>query len=155
MIFGRLCSLLPLAASAVLLSSCKPVGLQGDDQFAWAIEGASSTGPPIVRVKLTNSQNGVGSVRCLTSSTLIYAILSEAGLRATDANWQSAVKTALNSRDHSFNFVRPEPWRAINAEARGYTGMELAKGCKLIEEGKSAALDDRSGRVYEGRRFPM
>lgn len=142
-----------MVASALLLMSCGPAGLQRQDQFEWAISGAGSTSPPIVRVNLKDAQNGPDRIRCLTSATLVYAIMKDEGGTTTESNWNRAVSVALASRDHSFRFARPQAWNVINQALR-YEGSELGKGCALIEKGKSAVWADMQARVVQGPRFP-
>lgn len=140
-------------ASALLLMSCGPAGLQRQDQFEWAISGAGSTSPPIVRVNLKDVPNGPERIRCLTSATLVYAIMKEESGTTTEGSWNRAVSMALASRDHSFRFARPQAWNVINQALR-YEGSELGKGCALIERGKSAVWADIHGQVVQGPRFP-
>jgi hypothetical protein len=140
---------------AVLVTSCGAGGLQRQDQFAWAIGGVGSTSPPIVRVRLKNARDDTGSIRCMFSDTLIDAIQLEEGLPSTQEGYERAISFALAPRDHSFRFVRPESWKVIAARSRGYTGIELRRGCAMIEEGKSALWADIQARVVEGPHFPM
>lgn len=141
-------------ALALLIVSCRTAGLQRQDQFVWAIAYADSTSPPIVRVRLTRAQDGVDHIQCLTSESLIYAIMEDKRLRGIEGGWNRAVSIALASRDHSFQFVRSEAWKVVN-EAVRYTGSQLRKGCGLIEQGKSALWSDMDGQAVEGPRFPL
>lgn len=144
----------PLVLSAFLTVSCGPSGLQREDQFAWAIrEGAGSTSPPIVRVRLSNGQNGTGSIRCVFSDTLVEAIMTELGVPQTEAGYERAISFALASRDHNFRFIRPASWKVISA-GRGIMTAELAKGCELIQQGHSALWADMQAKVIMGPQFP-
>ena len=139
---------------AVLTASCSPAGLQRQDQFAWAIEGAYSTSPPIVRVRLTESPNGSGAIRCMFGRTLIDAIMREKRLPMTEMGYREAVAFALSARDHSYRFVRPASLKVIN-ESQGIMDAGLLKGCELIKHGKSALWADMQATVVEGPHFPM
>jgi hypothetical protein len=139
---------------ALLTASCSPAGLQRQDQFAWAIEGADSTSPPIVRVRLTDSPNGSGAVRCMFGRTLIDAIMQEKRLPMTKMGYREAVAFALSAHDHSYRFVRPASLKVING-SQGIMDAGLLKGCKLIEHGKSALWADMQATVVEGPHFPM
>ena len=139
---------------ALLSGSCSPAGLQRQDQFAWAIDGADSTSPPIVRVRLTDSPNGSGAVRCMFGRTLIDAIMQEKRLPITEMGYREAVAFALSAHDHSYRFVRPASLKVIN-ESQGIMDAGLLKGCKLIEHGKSALWADMQATVIEGPHFPM
>jgi hypothetical protein len=145
---------LSMAVAVLFVGSCRPAGLQRQDQFEWAIEGAGSTSPPIVRVRLTDGQNSTGSIRCMFSDSLIDTIMREMGLPMTDEGYRQAVSFALASRGHSFRFVRPASWEVITA-TRGIMDAGLSKGCELIRQGKSALWADMQARVVEGPHFPL
>lgn len=139
---------------ALLTGSCSPAGLQRQDQFAWAIEGANSTSPPIVRVRLTDSSNGSSAVRCMFGRTLIDAIMQEKRLPTTEMGYREAVAFALSAHDHTYRFVRPASLKVIN-ESQGIMDAGLLKGCELIKHGKSALWADMQATVVEGPYFPM
>lgn len=143
-----------LVVVALLTVSCSPTGLQRQDQFAWAMEGAGSTSPPIVRVRLVDAQNRAGIVRCMFGRTLVDGIMQEKNLPMTDAGYRQAVSYALASRDHSFRFVRPTALKVIN-ESQGMMDAGLLKGCELIKQGKSALWADMQATVIEGPHFPI
>lgn len=141
-------------AFGFVVTSCGPAGLQQQDQFDWAIKtGAASTSPTIVRVRLFDSSNGAGSIRCVYSDTLINAIMVENHLPLTKAGYEKAVSTALASRDHSFRFANTSA-RSVLTESHGIMDDGLSKGCKLIAQGKSALWADMQGAVVEGPHFP-
>jgi len=142
-------------ASAFIVTSCGPAGLQRQDQFDWAIRtGAGSTSPPIVRVRLLDTPNGAGSIRCVFSDTLINAIMIENRLPLTKAGYDKAVSTALATRDHRFRFASTSA-RSVLTESHGIMDDGLSKGCKLIEQRKSALWADMQGAVVEGPHFPL
>ncbi len=142
-------------ASAFVVASCGPAALQRQDQFDWAIKtGAGSTSPPIVRVRLLDTSNGAGSIRCVFSDTLINAIMVENRLPLTKAGYDEAVFTALASRDHSFRFANTSA-RSLLTESHGIMDDGLSKGCKLIDQGKSALWADMQGAVVQGPHFPL
>lgn len=141
-------------AFGFVVTSCGPAGLQRQDQFDWAIKtGAGSTSPSIVRVLLFDSSSGAGSIRCVYSDTLINAIMVENRLPLTKAGYEEAVSTALASRDHSFRFANTSA-RSVLTKTHGIMDDGLSKGCRLIEQGKSALWADMQGGVVEGPHFP-
>lgn len=139
---------------ALLIASCSPAGLQRQDQFAWAIEGAGSTSPPIVRVRVTTPANHAGDVRCMFGQTLIDAIMQEKRLPLTEVGYREAEALALSAHNHSYHFVRAASLKVIN-ESQGIMDAGLIKGCELIKLGKSALWADMQGTVVEGPHFPL
>lgn len=139
---------------ALLIASCSPAGLQRQDQFAWAIKGADSTSPPIVRVRVATPANGAGEVRCMFSRTLIDAIMQEKRLPMTEAGYREAETFALSAHNHSYYFVRAASLKVIN-ESQGIMNAGLSKGCELIKLSKSALWADMQATVIEGPRFPL
>lgn len=138
---------------ALLIASCSPAGLQRQDQFAWAIEGAGSTSPPIVRVRVTTPANDAGEVRCMFGRTLIEAIMQEKRLPTTEVGYREAEAFALSTHNHSYHFGRAASLKVLN-ESQGIMDAGLIKGCELIRLGKSALWADMQATVVEGPLFP-
>lgn len=142
------------AACALVITSCGSKGLQREDQFAWAMEtGAGSTSPPVVRIRLFDTQGGSGSIRCVFSDELIHAVMLENRIPLTKEGYDRAISIALASRDHSFRFDQPAARNVITA-THGMTDAGLSKACRMIEQGKSALWADMQARVVEGPHFP-
>jgi hypothetical protein len=85
--------------------------------------------------------------------TLIDAIMVENGLPDAPAGYEKALSIALGSHDHSFRFNRT----VLQKLATWTREMDepMSKGCKLIEQGKSAIWADYSATVVEGPHFPL
>lgn len=77
----------------------------------------------------------------------------ERGLPATKTGYEMAISIALASRDHGFRFVQAAARNVITA-SHGMMDARLSKGCRLIEQGKSALWADMQGTVVEGPHFP-
>lgn len=101
-----------------------------------------------------DASSGTGSIRCIFSDTLIDAIILEGGLPLTKAGYDKAISIALASRDHIFRFAQPAARKEI-AATPGMMDAGLSKGCKLIEQGKSALWADMQATVVEGPHFPL
>lgn len=140
---------------AAATTACGQPGLQRQDQWIWAVEEGQSTAPAVIRVRLIRSYNDVGTVTCMESGTLIYAVMVERGVAMTMENWAWAEAYILSSRDHVFKLTRLEVWKYIDARQNPENDGEMAKACRLIEQGLSAFIGDMNPRAYEGPKFPL
>ncbi|WP_448658122.1 hypothetical protein ACPVPU_11735 [Sphingomonas sp. CJ99] len=142
------------ALCGLFVVSCSPEGLQRQDQYVWALNGFGSTSTPIVRIELVTKAQPAPEVRCFYADTFVEAVRLEKGYSHTEDGAIRAMADAAASRTHRFRFDRLEALDILD-RPRGIMDSELAKGCQLIEAGKSAQWADRPAMVLGGPRFPL
>lgn len=118
---------------------------QSQRQFEAALEIDSSS-PFFILITVVDGRTGATRTGCTLAPFLVEAIIRERGLGHSPESRARAKAIARQNTEHRFTFSTPEALRNIPFGP----DQKSEEACRVLRQGYSARLADRTGRVIAG-----